>query len=56
MFEITSVGVGTFEVLGKFMGFEVQKVELVFQVSELASARVCVHVCMYVLITRRVCY
>ena len=31
-FEITSTGVGTFEVSAKFMGVSMEKVELVFQV------------------------
>ena len=33
MFEITSTGIGTFEVSGRFMGMSVDKVELVFQVN-----------------------
>ncbi len=32
MFEISSTGVGTFEIAGRFMGVSVDKVELVFQV------------------------
>ena len=32
-FEITSTDVGKFEISGKFLGIEVQRVELVFQVS-----------------------
>lgn len=34
-FEITSTGVGTFEVSAKFMGVSMEKVELVFQVRAL---------------------
>ncbi len=32
-FEITSIDVGMFEVTGRFLGRQIEKVELVFQVS-----------------------
>ena len=34
VFEITSTDVGMFEVTGRFLGRQIEKVELVFQVSE----------------------
>jgi len=33
-FEITSVDVGVFEVTGRFLGKQIEKVELVFQVKK----------------------
>ena len=33
-FEITSTDIGVFEVTGRFLGRQIEKVELVFQVSE----------------------
>ena len=36
-FEITSIDVGVFEVTGRFLGRQIEKVELVFQVGPMAG-------------------
>ncbi len=44
VFEVTSVDVGKFEVSGGFLGRQIEKVELVFQVRGAGNVIVCVEV------------
>ena len=44
MFEITATDVGVFEVTGRFLGRQIEKVELVFQVRATAIVVVCTNV------------
>ncbi len=46
-FEITSVDVGKFEVSGGFLGRQIEKVELVFQVRGAGNVIVCVEVVLF---------